>query len=176
LGKIFDRILDSLAVVVSLILIFMTLSIGYSIFARAMGFRGPLWIVQFNEYAMLFATFLGTAWLLAKGKHVSIELVVSRFKPRGQKIFELIHSIMGIGLCAILGWYGMLTTIENFKRNVIHVQAVDVPMAYILFVIPLGFFLLFLQFTRTLFSTIKEIISGQIIDSSNLQTIKQKEK
>jgi len=33
---------------------------------------------------------------------------------------------------------------------VIHVQAVDVPMAYVLFVIPLGFFLLFLQFVRDL--------------------------
>ena len=157
MGKILDRVLGSLAVIVSLILIFMTISIGYSIFARALGFRGPVWIVQFNEYAMLFATFLGTAWLLSKGKHVSIELIVSRFKPRGQKVFELIHSIMGMGLSSTLCYYGTLTTIENLRRNVIHVQAVDVPMAYILFVIPLGFFLLLLQFIRNLSSSIREL-------------------
>lgn len=159
MNRIFDRILDSLAVIVSLILIFMTITIGYSIFARAIGFKGPVWIVQFNEYAMLFATFLGTAWLLAKGKHVSIELIVSRFNQRGQKIFELFHSIMGIGLSSTLCYYGTMTTIENFRRNVIHVQAVDVPMAYLLFVIPLGFFLLLLQFVRNLFISIKEIRS-----------------
>ena len=146
--KALDRIFEFLAVVVSIILVFMTLTIGYAIFARAVGLPGPLWIVQFNEYAMLFATFLGGAWLLSKKKHVSIELVVSRFSRRTQKIFDLVHSLLGIGLCGILCWYGTLTTIENFQRKVIHVQAVDVPMAYVLFVIPLGFFFLFLQFVR----------------------------
>jgi TRAP-type C4-dicarboxylate transport system permease small subunit len=146
--KALDRIFDFLAVVISIILVFMTLTIGYAIFARAVGLPGPLWIVQFNEYAMLFATFLGAAWLLSKKKHVSVELVVSRFNKRTQKIFDLIHSLLGMALCAILCWYGTLTTIENFQREVIHVQAVDVPMAYVLFVIPLGFFFLFLQFVR----------------------------
>ena len=156
MNKMFERILDSLAVIVGLILIFMAISIGYSIFARAIGFRGPVWIVQFNEYAMLFATFLGSAWLLRKGKHVSIELLVSRLPPKAQKTFELIHSIMGMGLTAVLCWYGVLTTVENFQRNVIHVQAVDIPMAYIIFVIPLGFLLLFIQFFRNLVIGIKE--------------------
>jgi C4-dicarboxylate transporter, DctQ subunit len=148
--KVLDRIFDFLAVVISVILVFMTLTIGYAIFARGVGLPGPVWIVQFNEYAMLFATFLGAGWLLSKGKHVSIELVVSRFSRRTQKIFDLVHSVLGIGLCAILCWYGTLTTIGNFQRNVIHVQAVDVPMGYLLFVIPLGFFFLFLQFLRNL--------------------------
>ena len=106
---------------------------------------------------MLFATFLGSAWLLSKRKHVSIELVVSRFSRRGQKIFDLIHSLMGMGLCTILCWYGALTTLENFERKVINVQAVDVPMAYIIFVIPLGFFLLFLQFARNFFVGLNEL-------------------
>ena len=157
MNKVLDRIFDFLAVVISLILVFTTLSIGYAIFVRALNLPGPVWIVQFNEYAMLFATFLGSAWLLSKRKHVSIELVVSRFSRRGQKIFDLIHSLMGMGLCAILCWYGALTTVENFQRNVINVQAVDVPMAYIIFVIPLGFFLLFLQFTRNLVVGINEL-------------------
>jgi TRAP-type C4-dicarboxylate transport system permease small subunit len=146
--RVLDRIHDFLSVVIGVILVLMTLSIGYAIFVRAVNLPGPVWIVQFNEYAMLFATFLGASWLLSKGRHVSIELVVSRFSPRTRKILQLIHSLMGIGLCATLCWYGTLTTLENFQRKVIHVQAVDVPMAYVLFVIPLGFFLLLLQFIR----------------------------
>ena len=157
MNKVLDRIFDFLAVVVSLILVFTTLSIGYAIFVRALNLPGPVWIVQFNEYAMLFATFLGSAWLLSKRKHVSIELIVSRFSRRGQKVFDLIHSLMGMGLCTILCWYGALTTVENFQRHVINVQAVDVPMAYIIFVIPLGFFFLFLQFTRNFFIGIHEL-------------------
>ena len=66
--KVLDRLNDFLAVVVSIILVLMTLTIGYAIFARAVGLPGPVWIVQFNEYAMLLATFLGAAWLLSKKK------------------------------------------------------------------------------------------------------------
>jgi TRAP-type C4-dicarboxylate transport system permease small subunit len=159
--KVLDRIFEFLAGVVSVILVFMTLTIGYAIFARAVGLPGPLWIVQFNEYAMLFATFLGAAWLLSKKKHVSVELVVSRFSWRTQRIFDLIHSLLGMGLCAVLCWYGTLTTIENFQRKVIHVQAVDVPMAYLLFVIPLGFFLLVLQFVRDFVVEIRSLGSEE---------------
>jgi TRAP-type C4-dicarboxylate transport system permease small subunit len=159
--KVLDRIFEFLAGVISLILVFMTLTIGYAIFARAVGLPGPLWIVQFNEYAMLFATFLGAAWLLSKKKHVSVELVVSRFSLRTQKIFDLVHSLLGMGLCGILCWYGALTTIENLQRKVIHVQAVDVPMAYVLFVIPLGFFLLVLQFVRNFVVAIRSLGSEE---------------
>jgi C4-dicarboxylate transporter, DctQ subunit len=162
--KVLDRIFDFLAVVISIILVLMTLTIGYAIFARGVGLPGPVWIVQFNEYAMLFATFLGTGWLLSKGKHVSIELVVSRFSRRTQKIFDLIHSLLGMGLCGILCWYGALTTIENFQRNVINVQAVDVPMAYVLFVIPLGFFFLLLQFLRDFVVKLHEIRNPGMAD------------
>jgi C4-dicarboxylate transporter, DctQ subunit len=157
--KALDRLFDFLAVVISVILILMTLTIGYAIFARAVRLPGPVWIVQFNEYAMLWATFLGAAWLLSKKRHVSIELLVSRLSPRTQKILHLIHSLMGIALCAVLCWYGTLTTLENFQRNVINVQAVDVPMAYIIIVVPLGFFLLLLQFMRDFFAAVHAILN-----------------
>ncbi len=165
MDRVLDRIFDFLAAVIGLILIFMTLSIGYSIFARAVHLPGPVWIVQFNEYAMLFATFLGSAWLLSKGKHVSIEMLASRFNRRGRKILELIHCLVGMGLSATLCWYGIFTTLENFQRNVIHVQAVDVPIAYLLFVIPLGFFLLLLQFIRGFVLRLHELRNSAMADS-----------
>lgn len=146
--KVLDRIHDFMAVLIGVILVGMTLSIGYAIFVRAVNIPGPVWIVQFNEYAMLFATFLGASWLLSKRRHVSIELLVSRFGPRTRRALGLIHSLVGVALCATLCWYGTLTTLENYQRGVIHVQAVDVPMAYVLFAIPLGFLLLVLQFAR----------------------------
>lgn len=157
MNRVLDRIHDFLAVVIAVILVFMTLSIGYAIFVRAVNLPGPVWIVQFNEYAMLFATFLGSSWLLSKGRHVSVDLLVSRFSPRTQQFFALVHSLLGMGLCATLCWYGAATTIENFQRNVINVQAVDVPMAYVIFVIPLGFFLLVVQFLRNFIEGISSL-------------------
>ena len=148
MSKLLDKLFDFMAVVVSVILVLMTLTIGYVILARALKLPSPVWIIQFNEYAMLWATFLGAAWLLAKKGHVSIELLVSRFSHRTGIVLHLIHSLVGMVLCAVLCWFGTVTVLENIQRKVIHVQAIDVPMAYILAVIPLGFFLLVLQFIR----------------------------
>ena len=174
MNKALDSILDFLAVVIGVILMFMTLSIGYAIFVRAVNLPGPVWIVQFNEYAMLFATFLGSSWLLSKGRHVSVELVVSRFSMRTRKVLRVIHSLLGLGLCATLCWYGTLTTLENLQRKVIHVQAVDVPMAYVLFVIPLGFFLLVLQFLRDFLAGLRTVRDAGSAGSLGAETEKTK--
>jgi TRAP-type C4-dicarboxylate transport system permease small subunit len=113
---------------------------------------------------MLWATFLGAAWLLSKKRHVPIELILSHLSRRTQKVFHLIHSLLGLGLCAVLCWYGTVTTLENFQRNVIHVQAIDVPMGFILIAIPVGFFLLILQFIRDFFAAVRALRNPLVPD------------
>jgi TRAP-type C4-dicarboxylate transport system permease small subunit len=172
--RVLNGIYGFLEMIICVILVLMVLTIFYAVFARAVGLPGPVWITQFNEYAMLFATFLGAAWLLSKGKHVSIELLVSRLSDRGKTIMKLIHSLIGITLCSILCWYSALTTLEHFQRNVIHVQAVDVPMAYVLFIIPLGFLLLVLQFIRNLLTGLSELGGAQPLAPPGSETVEER--
>lgn len=146
--KALDKVCSFLSVVAGLILVFITLSIGYSILTRAIGIRGIIWVVQFNEYALLWMTFLGTAWLLHRNKHVSVTLILQRLSDGQKRVFYVIHALMGMALCAALCWFTALTALEKIQRNVIDVQAVDLPIGYVLAVIPVGFFLLFLQFIR----------------------------
>jgi len=146
--RLLDRVCGVLAVVAALLFLFMTFTICYSIITRAVGLPTPVWTVQLNEYAMLWMTFLGTAWLLAKNRHVSIQIVVSRLNQKGKKVFQTIHNFMGLLLCATICYFGALTTWEHFERNVIDVQVIDVPKALVIIVIPVGFLLLALQFIR----------------------------
>jgi len=146
--KLLDRICALLAVVAALLFLFMTFTICYSIITRATGIPTPVWTVQLNEYAMLWMTFLGTAWLLAKNRHVSIQIIVSRLNQKGKKVFQTIHDVVGLLLCATICYFGAMTTWEHFERNVIDVQVIDVPKALVIIVIPVGFLLLALQFAR----------------------------
>ena len=148
MSKLLDRVCLFLAVVAGLLLLFVTFSIAYSIFTRQLGLPTPVWVVQINEYTLLWITFLGTAWVLSKNKHVSIHIFMERLSPRGRKILDVIHSFMGLCLCGAFFWYGLFTTWEHYHRRVIDVQSIDVPKAYILVVIPIGFGLLALQFFR----------------------------
>jgi TRAP-type C4-dicarboxylate transport system permease small subunit len=76
--KALDRVCTFLAVVSGLIVVFVTFSIGYSILSRAIGLPSAVWVIQFNEYALLWMTFLGTAWLLSQKKHISVHIILQR--------------------------------------------------------------------------------------------------
>lgn len=152
MSRILGRVSEALSKVAMLLLLFTTFTIGYSILARIINVPSPVWVVQFNEYALLWITFLGTAWLLSNNKHVSVGIVFERLNTKARKVMGLVHSLLGMALCALLCGYGVFTTWEQYQRRVMDIQVIDVPVAYVIAVIPLGFFLLFLQFINRFFS------------------------
>jgi TRAP-type C4-dicarboxylate transport system permease small subunit len=157
LNKAIDNLLSLMALFAGILLLFIAITICYSILSRITGLPSFLWILQFNEYALLWITFLGTAWVLKRNKHVSIDLVTGRISKSSQTWFRLFHCLLGMVLCLIFLWYSGHTTFEQYQRNVIDVQAVDISKYIILIIIPIGFFALVLEFARQFFVTIKEV-------------------
>ena len=152
--KLLDRVCQLCAVAAVLLLLFVTFSTAYSIVTRQMGLGSPIWVFQFNEYSLLWVTFLGTAWLLAEDKHVRISLLTNILGARANKTLETVHNLVGFGLCGVFAWYGFYSTQDHLVRNVIDTQAGDVPKWIILMIIPVGFGLLSLQFLRMFFVSI----------------------
>ncbi len=164
MDKLIDYICKLFAVAAGVLLILVTFFIGYVILARILGTSSPAWIVQFTEYALLWITFLGTAWVLGRDRHISIDLVTSRLKPRMRIIFDIAHSLVGCGVCGVLCWFGFVTTWSMFQRGVTDVQVIDVAKYQVILIIPLGFFLLALQYLRKIvtgFSSLKVSASVQ---------------
>jgi C4-dicarboxylate transporter DctQ subunit len=159
-GRLLDKILTGMAVLAGLLLLFMTFSISYSIFTRALSFQSPLWTVQFNEYSLLWLTFLGSAWVLRRRKHVAVDVITSHLGPTGRNIADVIHSFLGAALCGVLCWYSSLVTLNFFQRGVTDVQAVDVPKSLVLMVIPAGFLVLTAQFFRNLVASLQKTKVG----------------
>ena len=154
--KFLDKVCGFFAVLSALLLVFITFSIGYSIFTRQVGISSPIWIVQFNEYSLLWITFLATAWLLSRDKHVSIQLLTNFLGTKGNWVLNLLHHLVGIILCSIYLWYSFSTTKDHLVRHVMDTQAIDVSKGLIIAVIPLGFLLLLLQFLKKLILTIRD--------------------
>lgn len=166
MAKLLDKICGVLAVLAALLLLFITFSIGYSIFTRQLKLPTPVWVVQFNEYSLLWVTFLGTAWVLSKEKHVSIQLVTERLSARMRNAVKLVHNFVGFGLCAAFCWFGCLTTWDHYVRKVVDVGSVDFSKAGVLAIIPLGFLLLALQFLNKLISGFLDLRQNAVLDRS----------
>ena len=146
LDKVLERLETALAVLAGLLLLFITLSICTSITLRTLNLQTPLWSVQFNEYSLLWITFLGGAWLLRKKRHVSLDILTRRLSRRGLGILNIIHAMLGMVVCGTLTWISGMVAWDHFLRGVMDVRAVDVPKHYILAVVFAGFLLLALQF------------------------------
>ena len=119
MGKTIDAVFRFLAVIAAALLLFITLSIGWSILARAIGVTSPVWTVQFTEYSLLWMTFLGTAWLLAKNKHIAISVLTQRLGRPANRTLGFIHSIVGALLCGSLCFFGAKLTLDHLQRHVV---------------------------------------------------------
>jgi TRAP-type C4-dicarboxylate transport system permease small subunit len=90
----------------ALVVLLMMLSVVYDVVARAVFGAPTVWVPDFNEYALVFLTFIPAAGILLRGGHVRVEIVMSRLTFSGQRRLDIFSQLLGVAYCAILGWQG----------------------------------------------------------------------
>jgi len=110
--------------------------------------RPTVWTVEVTEYALLFLTFLGAAWVLKNEGHVRRDAVLNRLNPINRALLLTITSAIGAIVCLVLFLVTAESTYDVFQRGVHIASVLEPPKALILGVIPIGSFLLFIQFLR----------------------------
>lgn len=148
-GHIFDRTNDVLAAFAGALIIFMMLSVSTTVVTRLF-FRALATgeVGQVNEWGLVYITFLATAWLLREEGHVKMTIVLDGLSPRNQVRLNVITSILCAVGCLIIACYGAKVTLELFQVGYATWGVLTVPKFIILAVIPVGCFLLFIQFLR----------------------------
>ncbi len=148
LAIVFDRTLDTLVFIACAILAFVALSIGAEVFMRYFLDSPIIWVVEISELSLLYITFLGTAWLLRREGHVSMDFVVNRLGPKNRGLLGAVTSVFGAIVCLIIVWYGTRITWYNLQTGAYLETLLEPSKGAILAIIPFGSFLLFIQFLR----------------------------
>ena len=147
-GTIFDRILNLLAWLAIGIITCMEILVASEVFMRYVLNRPHAYVDELVKYSIVYITFLGAAWLLKSDGHVKLDLVVDRLSTRSGSVLNIVTSIVSAIVCLIVGWYGSLLIWNSFREG-FHMNSVLAPPEWIIFlIIPIGFFLLFIQFLR----------------------------
>lgn len=124
----------------------MMLSVTYEVVMRYLFNRPTSWVVDIAALVTLYFTFMGAAWLLKEDGHVYMDLLLMHLKVKARSIVNIINSLLGAFVCFVLTVYGAKVTWEHFNEGVYTWGALSLPSALSLFLIPIGFFLLFFQF------------------------------
>ena len=127
------------------LLVGLMLCVNTDLFLRSV-FHSPIeGMSELTEIFLLDITFLGTAWVYREDGHVVVDLLVYELYAKAKKALQLLNSAI-VGVVAIvLTYYGTLETWDLYSRGVRNASVLETPMALILFVIPLGSFILLLE-------------------------------
>ena len=109
------------------------------------------WTTELTEYALLYTTFLLAPWVLKEDRRVRVDIVlnmVNKRSPRAAAIIEIIGNALGFVIFGIIGYYGVLVTVDNFVRGVRNPTILHFPRDQLLAVIPLSLHLMVIQFGR----------------------------
>jgi TRAP-type C4-dicarboxylate transport system permease small subunit len=157
----YDFIINLAAVLAGALLAVMVLSVAVGVFMRYFMKSALPWVMELNEYSLLYVTFLGTAWVLRRKKHVNIDLLVNRLNPRHRIVLKTVTSLCSAIICLVVIWYGGKIVWGYFESGRHAATGLELPLAYVLVIIPVGSFLLFLGLLREIYNYLcsREVVS-----------------
>ena len=157
LASFFDHTIGFLAFVGILFLAATLLLVNYEVVARYILNQPTPWMLEIVEYALLYICFLGTAWVLKEEGHIKMDLVLNRLNPRAQVWLNIITSFVGIIICLIITWYGITVALDLYQSGQYYAAFLKPPKYIIIGIVPVGCFLLFIQFLRITYGYLKDL-------------------
>ena len=155
--KIFDAVIKYLCYLAAAILVLMSLSISLDVILRYT-INNPLkWVFEATEYSLLFITFLAATWVLKKDDHVKLDLALAVLGPRLRAGVNTFTSLIMAVVCLVITWSSVKYTIYLFQNDVTTIQYYTIPQFTIYFIIPVGFFLLFIQSLKRTYQFLRQI-------------------
>lgn len=138
----------AMAVACGLVLV-MTLAFGYEVVARYF-FNSPTGFVnQVAAYSMPLLTFLGAAWTLRTGGHVSVDILSSRLPVGNKALLEAVMETLSALLVAVVTVLACLTVVESYEEGTRSFStAVTFPEFIPQLVMPFGLALLLMEQIR----------------------------
>ncbi len=145
LQRMVDRGLNLLAWIAAFMLVGVILSVMIEVFLRSFFNRPQEWVVEISEYALLYITFLSAAFVLKKEGHIVVDLVTCRLSPDKRLFLSIVQYILISLVSMVFIYVGGKVTVDNFIRGIYNPTVLQIPIAYVLVIIPVGGFFLLVQ-------------------------------
>jgi TRAP-type transport system small permease protein len=146
LSALFGRLFDAMAALAALILFTMVAIVTGDIVLRNVVRGGFLWANEVSEYALYLMTLLTAPWLLRRGQHIRLDLVLVMVPGRVAWLMEAASDILGFVVCVVLVRYGLAMTTDSWRIGAITIKNLVSPEWWLLAPLPVAFALLALEF------------------------------
>lgn len=170
LQGVFDSVLNILTYLIGIMVVLQVVSITADVIIRFLFGFSITSIIAFNEWSMVYITFLGFAWLQREGGHVNMDILIINFSEKKRILFEIFGNILGMFVSIIMVLFGTKVFLAQVIENTYdYFKLPGFPIAIVTLAIPLGCLLLLIQLlidTNKCLKTYKEL-SEKIVNDKN---------
>jgi TRAP-type transport system small permease protein len=146
LSRIFGRLLDVLMLLACVLLFAMTLLIGADVGLRNVGAGGIAWSNEVCEYILYLVTLLAAPWLLRRGQHIRVDILLRALPPRIGWLLEWIGDIIGLACCLYFVRYGLKVLADSYAAGAISIKTLVIPEWWLLAPMPIAFIAVSIEF------------------------------
>lgn len=114
---------------------------------------------ELTENMMVCLAFFALAWCAGQQSHLKVDLVVSRFSPRVQAVFDSITSMVGLIVVALIAWRSFLEGVAVRELNIIS-SLLRIPAYPFYYVVAAGCALLCLMMITQFVENIQKAVNG----------------
>jgi TRAP-type transport system small permease protein len=139
----YGRLLEGFALVACALILGMTLMICADVLLRNVrlvpGVAGLAWSNEVSEGALYIVTMLTAPWLLRRGQHIRVDIVLRSVPNRIGWIFEWAVDVLGLACCLLIACYGARAALASFKAGSVSIKTLVTPEWWLLSVLPVAF-------------------------------------
>jgi TRAP-type C4-dicarboxylate transport system permease small subunit len=146
IGDLYERLLAALALVACVLLAALMLMICADVFLRnlpvAAGVRGLPWANEVSESTLYLITMLSAPWLLHRGQHIRIDIVLRAIPKRIAWYCEWAVDALTLACCTAMVIYGGAAALASYRSGALTIKTLITPEWWMLAVLPIAFAML----------------------------------
>lgn len=151
-ARTYARVLHAGAVAAAILLGVVALLITGDVVARNLGLATLPWILEVSEYSLPVATFLVAPWLLHRGEHVRLDMVITALPAAGGRVLERIADGMGLAISLVFVVYGTKAIFGSLLQGSMVIKILVFPEWWMYAPVPPCFALLAVEFARRMWA------------------------
>jgi TRAP-type C4-dicarboxylate transport system permease small subunit len=146
LSALYGKVLEALALAACALLFLMMLMICADVLLRNVrlseSVRGLAWSNEISEAMLYLITMLSAPWLLRRGQHIRVDILLRAIPKRLAWYCEWACDILALGCCAVMVWYGAHMAAASHASGSLSIKTLVTPEWWLLAPLPVAFALL----------------------------------
>ncbi|TCT06204.1 TRAP transporter small permease subunit [Aquabacter spiritensis] len=145
-SAILDAIVDRIGALSAWTCLALVLVMATNVLLRYGFSLGSVWAQELEWHLLVPICLLGAAYALRHGEHVRVDVLYSRYSPRGKALTELLSALVAAAVCVIIIKLSVPYVLQSYGMGEGSANPGGIDARYVLKAfIPLGFALVLLQ-------------------------------